>query len=101
MRGSNTLDPPTWSWEAINFLARQGFEKLHFGRTSLENQGLRRFKLSWGTAEETINYFRFDGTSNECIVAGDRVSGFHNSVIARLPLALNRLMGEVIYPHLD
>ena len=88
-------------WEAINFLARQGFEKLHFGRTSLENQGLRRFKLSWGTAEETINYFRFDSTSNECIVAGEHVSGFHNTVIARLPLALNRLMGEVIYRHLD
>jgi CelD/BcsL family acetyltransferase involved in cellulose biosynthesis len=88
-------------WEGINFLARQGFEKLHFGRTSLENQGLRRFKLSWGTAEETINYFRFDSTSNECIVVAGHVSGFHNTVIARLPLALNRLMGKLIYRHLD
>ena len=88
-------------WEAISVLARQGFERLHFGRTSLGNDGLRRFKLSWGTAEETINYFRFDTKSNECIVACDHVSGFHNTVFARLPLALNRLMGAMIYPHLD
>jgi hypothetical protein len=28
-------------------------------------------------------------------------SGFHRVVFARLPLALNRLAGAVIYPHLD
>ena len=87
--------------EAINLLARQGFEKLHLGRTSLGNEGLRRFKSSWGTTEETINYFRFDTKSNECIGASDHASGFHNTVFARLPLAVNRLMGQVIYPHLD
>ena len=49
-------------WDAIQFLAQKGFETLHFGRTSLGNDGLRRFKSSWGTTEETINYFRFDSS---------------------------------------
>ena len=44
-------------WQGIQFLARNGAEKLHFGRTEQENEGLRRFKLSWNTQEETIDYF--------------------------------------------
>src|SRR4029077_10536505 len=31
-------------WQGIQFLARNGAEKLHFGRTEQENEGLRRFK---------------------------------------------------------
>src|ERR1700693_5660710 len=48
-RGNNRI-----MWEAIRFLVRAGAESLHFGRTSLGNDGLRRFKLTWGTEEETI-----------------------------------------------
>src|SRR5438046_884761 len=33
-------------WQGIQLLARAGAEKLHFGRTGCENDGLRRFKLS-------------------------------------------------------
>ena len=55
LRGNNLV-----MWEAIQFLAQNGFDTLHLGRTSFENEGLRRFKLAWGTVEETINYFRFD-----------------------------------------
>ena len=88
-------------WNAIEFLAHKGFETLHLGRTSMENEGLRRFKLAWGTKEELIEYFRFDTRVNEWIAARDNVSGLHNAVFARLPLAVNRLMGAMIYPHLD
>src|SRR5437762_11961033 len=55
LRANNLL-----MWQGIQFLARNGVEKLHFGRTDCENDGLRRFKLSWGTKEETIDYFRVD-----------------------------------------
>ena len=96
LRGNNLV-----MWKAIEFLAQNGFEALHLGRTSLENEGLRRFKRGWGTVEETIEYFRFDTRANDWITARDNVSGFHNAVFARLPLLVNRLMGAMIYPHLD
>ncbi len=54
-RGNNLV-----MWEGIRFLARSGCESLHFGRTSLTNEGLRRFKLGWGTTEELIRYFQWD-----------------------------------------
>ena len=88
-------------WQGIQFLARTGAEKLHFGRTECENDGLRRFKLSWGTEEETIGYFRVDPSGRECLVSAPSDSGFHKKIFARLPLAVNRLAGAMIYPHLD
>src|SRR5437773_6086461 len=88
-------------WHGIQFLARNGAEKLHFGRTDRENDGLRRFKLSWGTEEETIDYFRVDPSGREYLVAALSDSGFHKKIFARLPLAVNRLAGAMIYPHLD
>jgi GNAT acetyltransferase-like protein len=88
-------------WQGIQFLARGNAEKLHFGRTACENDGLRRFKLSWGTEEETINYFRVDPSGRKYLVAGAPDSDFHKRIFGRLPLVLNRLAGSVIYPHLD
>jgi hypothetical protein len=88
-------------WQGIQFLARNGAEKLHFGRTECQNDGLRRFKLSWGTEEEIIDYFRVDPSGRKCLVAAPSDSGFHKKIFARLPLAVNRLAGSMIYPHLD
>jgi lipid II:glycine glycyltransferase (peptidoglycan interpeptide bridge formation enzyme) len=88
-------------WQGIQFLARNGARKLHFGRTECENDGLRRFKLSWGTEEEIIDYFRVDPSGRECVVPAPSGSSFHKKIFARLPLALNRLAGSMIYPHLD
>jgi hypothetical protein len=96
LRGNNFV-----MWEAIQFLAQNGAESLHFGRTSLGNEGLRRFKLTWGTEEEKIEYLKFDATAGTWLSGRDAVAGFHNTVFSRLPLSLNRLAGSIIYPHLD
>lgn len=88
-------------WEGIKALANDGCETLDFGRTSLGNRGLRQFKLGWGTLEKKISYFKFDTSTRAWVLGRDRASGFHTAVFSRLPLALNRLAGELIYPHLD
>lgn len=96
LRGNNLV-----MWEAIRFLAANGAESLHFGRTSLSNEGLRRFKLTWGTQEEKIEYLKFDTVAGAWATGRDAASGFHTEVFSRLPLALNSLAGALIYPHLD
>ena len=88
-------------WQGIRLLARQGAEKLHFGRTNLENDGLRRFKLSWDTHEESIDYFRVDPSGRQCSDQARREGGLHKRVFGRLPLVFNRLAGSILYPHLD
>jgi lipid II:glycine glycyltransferase (peptidoglycan interpeptide bridge formation enzyme) len=88
-------------WQGIQFLARTGAETLHFGRTECENHGLRRFKFSWGTEEETIDYFRVDPSGRQCLASARHNSGFHTKIFGILPLVVNRLAGSMIYPHLD
>jgi CelD/BcsL family acetyltransferase involved in cellulose biosynthesis len=95
-RGNNLV-----MWEAIKFLMQQGSEILHFGRTALDNEGLRRFKQSWGTEEEVIGYYRFNPVTGASMPLRHNVSGLHNKIFSRLPLALNRVAGAMIYPHLD
>lgn len=96
LRGNNLV-----IWEGIRFLAQNGAETLHLGRTSLENTGLRRFKLAWGTEEKMIEYFKFDPLAGTWLTGPDAASRFHEAIFGRLPLALNRLAGAIIYPHLD
>jgi hypothetical protein len=96
LRGSNMV-----MWEGIRFLAQSGAESLHFGRTSLGNEGLRRYKLTWGTKEEKIEYLKFDSVAGEWAASRDVAAGIHNTVFGKLPLSLNRFAGAMIYPHLD
>ena len=95
-RGNNLV-----MWEGIRFLARSGCESLHFGRTSLANAGLRRFKLGWGTTEELIRYFKWDTATGKWGGGCDHGRGLHNAFFAKMPLAINRLAGALLYPHLD
>ena len=88
-------------WHGIQLLARTGVEKLHFGRTDSENDGLRRFKLSWDTQEEPIDYFRVDPSGRQCPPPIRRNGGLHKRIFGRLPLVFNRLAGSILYPHLD
>jgi hypothetical protein len=88
-------------WEAIKYLVGKGLKTLHLGRTSFDNDGLRRFKLSWGTKEEIIEYFRFAFGADMWVNSGRNASESHSWLFRRLPLPLNRLAGALIYPHLD
>jgi len=88
-------------WAAIRRLCELGCRTLHFGRTSLHNEGLRRYKLAWGASEQMIRYFQFNTKDNSWAKSRDRSGGLHNKLFDRLPLSMNRLAGALIYPHLD
>ncbi len=95
-RGNNLV-----MWKAIVFLACSGAKTLHFGRTSPENEGLKRFKLGWNTTEETIKYHKFDILEGKWVGGMNRAATFHQAFFRRLPLMVNRLFGSLLYPHLD
>ncbi len=88
-------------WAGIRELSSAGYETLDFGRTSRHQDGLRAYKLGWGTVETTLNYFKLNAQAGTWISGSDRAAGTHNALFSRLPLRLNRLLGSVIYPHLD
>ncbi len=96
MRANNLV-----MWHGIRLLAERGMESLHFGRTSRGNEGLRRYKLAWGTTETSLDYFRFDTRAGTWVIGRDEAAGAHQAVFSRLPLMLNRMLGRLFYPHLD
>ncbi len=87
-------------WEAIRWYGRHDFEQLHFGRTSLTNQGLRRFKLGWGTEERSIEYVRYDRRKKDFVTVKDESSGWHSHVFHRMPGFLSKWVGTVLYKHM-
>ncbi len=87
-------------WHAIKQSASDGLQSLDFGRTSLPNHGLRRFKLGWGSVERTIDYIRYDIRENRFVTSRDASSGWHSSVFKILPSSLSRLIGMTFYKHI-
>jgi len=94
LRGPNLV-----MWEAIKWLARNGAKHLDLGKTSLTNEGLRRFKLNLGTVEKTVGYVKFNLQSGRFVTETDGVEGWHNAVFRALPLFASRAAGSLLYRH--
>ena len=88
-------------WEAIKRCADNRFDTLHLGRTSLTNEGLRRFKLGFGACEERINYCKYDFAKLSFVTEIDHSTGWFNWAFRHMPLSALRLSGEMLYPHLS
>ena len=86
-------------WSAIKSFAQNGCQELDFGRTSLDNKGLRRFKLGWGAAEQTLPYIRRNIQTQTIEIQSDQTQGWHNRIFKILPTPLSRLAGQLLYKH--
>ena len=94
-------------WKAIQWLCQQGYEQLSFGRTEVGHKGLIQFKDGWGSTKTPLNYYRYYFES-ESFVKAHKLAKSHthlrNSaafVAERMPLPVLRLIGTVLYPHLE
>jgi hypothetical protein len=87
-------------WHAIKDYAAQGVQKLDFGRTSVGNDGLRKFKLSWGTEERSVEYYRYDFQTRSSTPAPDRSDGRHAAFFRKLPLGVSAFVGALLYRHI-
>jgi hypothetical protein len=94
LRGNNLV-----MWQAIQWFAARGIQTLDFGRTSVANEGLRRFKLGWNTEERSIHYYKFDLRKDAFVTQGDDAHGWHGHVFRALPVRLSRWTGSVLYKH--
>jgi hypothetical protein len=94
LRGNNLV-----MWEAIKWFLRNGVKRLHLGRTSIANEGLRRYKLAWRADEEEIKYVKYDLRTDTFASETDKSSGWHNRIFQKLPAFASRIAGEILYKH--
>ena len=87
-------------WETIRYLIRRGFKEFSFGKTEPENDGLRRFKLGWGTSEEKIFTYKYDLRKDKFVPNPDSSKGFHNKFFRIMPIPFLKIIGKSIYRHL-
>ena len=86
-------------WEAIRHYAATGATTFDFGRSSLSNEGLRRFKAGWGASAHILAYERHDGPTGALLSVPDAAEGWHNRVFRALPLSASRVIGHLLYRH--
>jgi CelD/BcsL family acetyltransferase involved in cellulose biosynthesis len=82
--------------EAIRWGCESGHHTLDFGRTDLDNHGLRAFKESWGAQASPLRYHRF---GDRPAARSGRLRGLMGPLIRRAPPAFGRLVGSALYPH--
>lgn len=86
-------------WEAIKWHIENGYQELHFGRSSLAHEGLRAYKLRWGAKEGSINYYNYNLRTEKFTVKKDAVSGWYNTLFKMLPIQLSQIISKLIYHH--
>jgi CelD/BcsL family acetyltransferase involved in cellulose biosynthesis len=84
-------------WHAIRTACEQGYRWFDFGRTDIGQEGLRNFKLSWGSVEEPIFYGTVGGPPESAPSAEGMAARVLRPVIRRGPLLVCRAVGETLY----
>lgn len=84
-------------WSAIRWGCESGCEVFDWGKTDLDNEGLRHFKRGWGGKESIVHY---------SIVADHAPARSPSGpghilvpVIQRSPIWVGRVVGELLYGH--
>jgi CelD/BcsL family acetyltransferase involved in cellulose biosynthesis len=80
-------------WECIRRAWEKGARKLDFGRSDLEDQGLRTFKESWGAQEEPLSYT----TLGHVARGSSQASKLARPLIRASPVWIGRLVGTKLY----
>lgn len=85
-------------WEAIKKYSQKGFKVLDFGRTELENIGLRQFKKGWDSDEKKLFYYQYDLKKDRFVSTSSSVKSSY-AVFKHLPIPVLRLTGNLLYRH--
>jgi CelD/BcsL family acetyltransferase involved in cellulose biosynthesis len=83
-------------WSAIAWGCRHGYRLIDFGKTDVENSGLRDFKSSWGSTEVPLTYSYLGASPAPAGGFAARTAAW---VIRSSPPIVCRMIGELLYPH--
>jgi CelD/BcsL family acetyltransferase involved in cellulose biosynthesis len=85
-------------WEAMRSGAASGCRTLDLGRCEEENEGLRRFKLLWGSRETTLSYYHYPQTARGSALLSARPARAALGLYARhAPAFALQFAGAMLY----
>ena len=86
-------------WQAMRWYKDRGIVNLNLGRTEADNRGLRSFKLSWGSAEGSVDYYHWN-FKRKAYSHGLRRGDYSHKIFSIAPDSLLRLIGWMFYRHI-
>ena len=90
---------PFLFWKLIEESKASGAERIDFGRSELDNDGLIAFKDKFGTTKRTLTYYRYPQSTKQIARAwGD--SGLVRRMFSILPDGVLSAAGKVLYRHI-
>lgn len=90
---------PFLFWKLIEDGKTAGAERVDFGRTDLESDGLIRFKDRLGTTRRRLTYFRYPDGAKEKFPAASNPPAARR-LFSMLPDALSSRAGRLLYRHI-
>ena len=87
-------------WNAIQWGCANGYSLLDFGRSDMDNPGLRTFKNRWGASETPLCYTEFPPVTHPHRSAGI-FKNIVQTVIRNTPLEVCKLGGQLYYRYLS
>jgi CelD/BcsL family acetyltransferase involved in cellulose biosynthesis len=85
------------TWTAMRWGCENGLKRFDFGRSRVEDVGLRAFKHRWGAREAPLTYSTLSAAPDRPVV--DRLMGVTQAVIRASPVLVCRAAGELLYRH--
>ena len=86
-------------WNIIVWSGLNGFERLSFGRSELEHEGLLRFKRGWNLDETPLLYYRYDLGRDSLVAPSRPVINAATKVLPHVPVPMLRALGRISYRH--
>jgi hypothetical protein len=86
-------------WKAISYFAEQGYTYFSFGKTDIENEGLRKYKLGYGAQERVLTYFRYNLNDEKFSLNNSRFASMEK-VFNLMPVPILKMIGNVMYRHM-
>jgi CelD/BcsL family acetyltransferase involved in cellulose biosynthesis len=90
---------PFLFWRLVKEGKASGVEKIDFGRTDLNNEGLIAFKDRFGTSRRLLTYYRHPKTAIRGVTAL-RDSQVVTQVFSLLPGVVSSIAGRILYRHM-
>jgi CelD/BcsL family acetyltransferase involved in cellulose biosynthesis len=85
------------TWTAMRWGCENGLARFDFGRSDVEDLGLRAFKHRWGAEETSLAYSTLSAGPERPV--GSRLMGVMHAVIRASPVWVCRAVGELLYGH--
>jgi CelD/BcsL family acetyltransferase involved in cellulose biosynthesis len=90
---------PFLFWRLVEESKASGAEKIDFGRTDLDNEGLISFKDRFGTSKKLLTYYRHTKTSGRAATALSE-SPVVQQFFSVLPRGVASVAGRLLYRHI-